>query len=339
MTAQEIQKRNETAQQLRVIQVDDANFYVESSEGKICYKVTFTAERPLCTCGDFARNGKHNAQFQCKHIMAVMNCEVGENYQKSEFLERKKTRLDDRFIMNLKGKDFVLYAGLLDLAHQRGLLKMEVETIQFPTKDNGKEAICRAIATSSTGEVFSDIGDANPGNCNKLIAPHVLRMASTRAKARALRDMTNIGMTCLEELGDLDDVIGSDTPKKTTTRKSRTSKASNADNGNGGKGSTKKNESATDTGTPADSKPATSSAKQTRSTKASANDEQPTLGEQPTLPGMSEAQKRAIHNLSRRRGISVEDLENMAMSNYQCNLDGLSSQNASQLIRLLQQSA
>ena len=150
MTAQEIQKRNETAQQLRVIQVDDANFYVESSEGKICYKVTFTSERPICTCGDFARNGKHNAQFQCKHIMAIMNCEVGENYQKSDFLERRKTRLDDRFIMNLKGKDFVLYAGLLDLAHQRGLFKMEVETIQFPTKDNGKEAICRAMATSTT---------------------------------------------------------------------------------------------------------------------------------------------------------------------------------------------
>jgi len=40
MTAQEIQKRNLRAQKLRVIQVDDGAYYVESSEGKICYRVS-----------------------------------------------------------------------------------------------------------------------------------------------------------------------------------------------------------------------------------------------------------------------------------------------------------
>ena len=35
MTAQELQKRNERSQKLRVIQVDENSFYVESSEGKI----------------------------------------------------------------------------------------------------------------------------------------------------------------------------------------------------------------------------------------------------------------------------------------------------------------
>lgn len=40
MTAKEIQKRNEKAQNLRVIQIDESVYYVESEEGKICYKVT-----------------------------------------------------------------------------------------------------------------------------------------------------------------------------------------------------------------------------------------------------------------------------------------------------------
>ena len=75
------------------------------------------------------------------------------------------------------------------------------------------EAICRAVVESKDGEEFTEIGDANPKNVNKQIAEHVLRMAATRAKARALRDFTNIGMTCLEELGDLDSVIGAASPK------------------------------------------------------------------------------------------------------------------------------
>jgi hypothetical protein len=66
-----------------------------------------------------------------------------------------------RFRNSIKGKDFVLYAGVLDLATQKGLLKLEVELLQFPAKENGNEAICRAVAESKTGEVFSDIGDAN----------------------------------------------------------------------------------------------------------------------------------------------------------------------------------
>ena len=74
MTAQELQKRNERAQKLRVIQVDENAFYVESSEGKICYKVSFDDGEVSCTCGDFARNSKTDPNFRCKHMLAVQSC-------------------------------------------------------------------------------------------------------------------------------------------------------------------------------------------------------------------------------------------------------------------------
>jgi hypothetical protein len=56
-------------------------------------------------------------------------------------------------------------------------------------------------------------------------------------------------------------------------------------------------------------------------------------------PRMSEAQKRAIYNLSRRRGISVEQLEQMVADAYGCDLENLTSSDASAFIRQLQQAA
>ena len=44
-----------------------------------------------------------------------------------------RPKLEERFIINLKGRDFVVYAGLLDLAHQKGLQGITVEAVQFPS--------------------------------------------------------------------------------------------------------------------------------------------------------------------------------------------------------------
>lgn len=132
----------------------------------------------------------------------------------NEGLQQKGFRIDDRFITNIQGKDFVLYAGLLDLAHQRGLKKLIVDIIQYPNQENDHTAVCRALAETQDGDVFTDIGDANPKNTNNKIIAHIIRMASTRAKARCLRDLTNVGLCAVEELGDIsgDDAAGTDVP-------------------------------------------------------------------------------------------------------------------------------
>ena len=60
-----------------------------------------------------------------------------------------------------------------------------------------------AEATTEDGRTFSGIGDANPANTSRAIAVHSIRMAETRAKARALRDLLNVGGYCsVEELND-----------------------------------------------------------------------------------------------------------------------------------------
>jgi predicted nucleic acid-binding Zn finger protein len=330
MTAKEIQKRNAKAENLRVLQADDGSFYVESEKGKILYNVILDDEETSCTCGDFAKNIKKDSNFRCKHILSVMNAIPKKEIENAKFCEKHIPKLDDRFMTNIKGKDFVLYAGVLDLATQKGLLKLEVELLQFPTEENGNEAICRAVAESKTGEVFSDVGDANPNNCHSMIAKHLIRMASTRAKARCLRDLCNVSMVAVEELADFDDVIGSDTAKR-ASRKKPAVKANKKETKP--KADTKKKSPVKD-----ESEPKAKS-KQPKESKKVGSKPEPDARGNSNQPKMSEAQKRAIYNLSRRRGISVEELEQMATDAYGSELENLNSKDASAFIRNLQQAA
>jgi hypothetical protein len=108
----------------------------------------------------------------------------------------------DRFVKRLQGKDFILYGGLLELAKQRGLKRIHTKIVQIPTKENGMYAVVEAQIETEDG-VFEEVGDASPESVNRQIAPHILRMASTRAKARAMRDAVGIDMVALEELSEV----------------------------------------------------------------------------------------------------------------------------------------
>lgn len=129
-----------------------------------------------------------------------------------------------------QGKQYVLFAGLLDEAHSLGLKGIDTDLIQIPDDSNGHVAIVKATAEMDDERRFSGIGDASPDNVGRNIAPHLIRMAETRAKARALRDAVNVGATAMEELSDGDDAPPASSPRgrPTPIRGGRPSSGSSA---------------------------------------------------------------------------------------------------------------
>lgn len=329
MTATELQTRTEKSQFLPVTSVGSGIFYVESEQGNICYRVEVTDRAITCTCADYAKNCRRDLRFRCKHILAMLGIEP-DDIVVARYLERNRPKLADCWITNIKGKEFVLYAGLLDLAHQKGLLKLEVEVVQYPAKENGNEAICRAVAVSRLGEVYADIGDANSNNTAPMIAKHLLRMASTRAKARVLRDFSNIGMTALEELGDFDDITGKETRATKSTRKKASVTNIESSRRKSEKSKTEKNTNTDQSRSKPDTDKKVEEMKNTDNTVAHAKN----------IQSMSPAQSNAIINLAQRRGITEDELSSMVHQSF--NIDdykSLSSIDAGTLIRQLQQSA
>jgi hypothetical protein len=114
-------------------------------------------------------------------------------------------RIDPKWVINRQGKDFVLFAGLLDLAHRSGLRGITTSIAQIGDATNGQRHVVLAVADMGDGRQFCGIGDADPSNVSKMILPSALRMAETRAKARALRDAVNVAMVSIEELPPEDD--------------------------------------------------------------------------------------------------------------------------------------
>jgi len=111
----------------------------------------------------------------------------------------KTIEIKDRQGRVIATEDVVTYAGLLSLAHDQGLKKIETALVQLPKEANGHTAVFLAIVETESG-IYKGHGDASPDNVASRIIPHIIRMAETRAKARALRDAVNIGVVSIEEL-------------------------------------------------------------------------------------------------------------------------------------------
>jgi hypothetical protein len=106
--------------------------------------------------------------------------------------------IDPRFVVVIQGKPFVRFAGLLQLAHERGLVSLTSDW----TFNDADLSLAHAVAIFSDGRRFEESGDATPANTNKKVAPHFRRCALTRASARALRLALGIEAVAVEELAE-----------------------------------------------------------------------------------------------------------------------------------------
>jgi hypothetical protein len=104
------------------------------------------------------------------------------------------------YLVTIQDKPFVKFAGLLQMAHERGLVALTAEW----TYNDPELSLAHAVATFQDGKRFEESGDASPASVKKHIAPHFRRVALTRAKARALRDALGIDLVAVEELSDSD---------------------------------------------------------------------------------------------------------------------------------------
>jgi hypothetical protein len=114
------------------------------------------------------------------------------------------------YVINRQGKDFVLYDGLVAGLHavSKGFFVVDTRLEQIPSAGNGQVAVVSAqvrILDPEQPEVTlraaSGVADAAPENVSRQMVTALLRMAETRAKARALRDLLGVRMVSLEEIG------------------------------------------------------------------------------------------------------------------------------------------
>jgi hypothetical protein len=98
-----------------------------------------------------------------------------------------------------KWKDeLISFDKLLEAGHNRGIKSITTNLIQLDLEK--KFALFKAVIILKDDSVFEGHGDASPINVGTLIAPHFIRMAETRAIARALRFATDNAKTCEVEL-------------------------------------------------------------------------------------------------------------------------------------------
>ncbi|HOM83057.1 MAG TPA: hypothetical protein PLZ94_14865 [Armatimonadota bacterium] len=112
--------------------------------------------------------------------------------------------INPEHVITLQGRQYCTYRGVLECAHAIGLEGIRTRILQVPGPDNEYVAIVEAEVHLKDGRVFVDVADASPKNVSRHLQSALIRLASTRAKGRALRDAVNIGVALAEELDEVE---------------------------------------------------------------------------------------------------------------------------------------
>lgn len=104
------------------------------------------------------------------------------------------------------GKPYITHVGLVWLANHRGKpWSGAIVEHDIRLDSNQNPVFCKVVYKVWDDEQeHSDIGDASMKSTTRMIAPHLIRMASTRAQNRALRAFVGYAGCTADELGQYD---------------------------------------------------------------------------------------------------------------------------------------
>ena len=97
--------------------------------------------------------------------------------------------------------DLTTFEDLLNMAHAKFKGKFSIQTRMIENDWENKRAIFKAeiLVEEDPQKAYTAYGDATQDNCGEMVKKHYIRMAETRAIARALRWATNNAKTAVEE--------------------------------------------------------------------------------------------------------------------------------------------
>ena len=87
----------------------------------------------------------------------------------------------DQPTVHPNARESIAYAELLKLAHDEGLKSIATSLLLQPSEENGRLAIVKATVETERGP-YEGLGDADPGNVEPFLAPHLIRVAETRTQ-------------------------------------------------------------------------------------------------------------------------------------------------------------